>query len=117
MIGCHLMREMMTGTLPLQDTNKVMLWLAQRIRARYIHHVEVITDNIVGYCINVVAVMVIFNWLLGNNIPIGDNLMGGILFFMLAYARKYTIRRWFSNFIDRLYSIKAELNEVKAGKN
>lgn len=113
MCGTHPMRGMMTGT----SHNKLMIWLAKNVRARYIHHFEVLFDNVVGYAINFLGIMLIFNWWLGHNITLNDNLLGGIGFFIIAYARKYTIRRWFSNFINKLYDIKAELekNEKQAG--
>lgn len=115
MCGIHPMRGMMTGT----SHNKVMIWLARNVRARYIHHFEVLFDNIVGYGISVLGAVVIWNWWMGYNIEINDNMLGGLGFFILAYARKFTIRRASSNFIQKLYDIKAELekNEKQAGKN
>jgi len=74
-----------------------------RIRARYIHHLEVATDILVGFAINYGLIFVVYNWWLGHDISYGDNLLGGMVFMAVAYIRKYTIRRWFSNWIGKLY--------------
>jgi len=75
-----------------------------RIRARYIHHVEVATDILVGFAINYGLIFVVYNWMLGHDISYSDNFLGGLVFMAVAYARKYTIRRWFSNWIGRIYA-------------
>jgi hypothetical protein len=74
-----------------------------RIRARYIHHFEVATDILVGYAINVFLFQVVYNWILGNSISLIENASGGLIFMAVAYVRKYTIRRWFSNWIGKIY--------------
>ena len=73
------------------------------MRARNIHHLEVFTDNVVGYALNIVVAIVIFNGMLGYNITISDNMIAGLGFFIFAYIRKYTLRRVFSNWIGRVY--------------
>ena len=87
-----------------------------RIRARHIHAAETLFDNIVGLAINFVLVLVVYNWWLGNNISLSDNVVGSVVFFLVAWARKYTIRRWSNNIIQRVYDKRkaqedAELQE------
>jgi len=81
-----------------------------RLRARHIHHLETLTDNIVGYAINIAATALLFNAWLGHNIPLEDNLLAGVGFFIVAYVRKYTLRRWFSAWIQRIYDKRSNSN-------
>lgn len=74
-----------------------------RIRARHIHHLEVFTDNVTGYIINIGATALLFNAWLGYNVSLTDNMLAGVGFFIVAYVRKYTLRRWFSAWIQRIY--------------
>ena len=67
------------------------------------HHLEVTTDILVGYLINLVVFAIVYNWIMGNNIPLWQNASGGLAFMAVAYVRKYTIRRWFSNWIQKIY--------------
>lgn len=80
-----------------------------RIRARYLHHLEVQTDIVVGYLINVFLFVVVYNWMMGHDVKLWENATGGLIFMAVAYVRKYTIRRWFSNWIKRVYE-KQEIN-------
>ena len=75
-----------------------------RIRARHIHAAETLFDNIVGYLMNIFFVVVIYNWIFGYGITMTDNVLGGFLFFLIAWARKYTIRRWSNKIIKNLYA-------------
>jgi hypothetical protein len=74
-----------------------------RIRARYLHHLEVIADILIGYLINIGVFVVVYNWMLGEDVELWKNATGGLIFMAVAYIRKYTIRRWFSNWIGRIY--------------
>jgi hypothetical protein len=74
-----------------------------RLRARHVHAAETLFDNVVGYLMNVFLVVVVYNWIYGYGISLTDNVVGGIIFFIIAWARKYTIRRWANSFIKKLY--------------
>lgn len=74
------------------------------LRARHVHLIEALTDNTIGYLINIGTTVVVFNWLLGYGVSVGDNLLAGVIFFVVALIRKYTLRRVFSNWIGRLYA-------------
>ncbi len=86
-----------------------------RIRARYLHHLEVQADIVVGYLINLGVFVVVYNWWLGHDIDLWENATGGLAFMAVAYLRKYTIRRWFSNWIGRIYE-RQQVQE-QAGEN
>lgn len=75
-----------------------------RLRARHVHAIEALVDNIAGYLINIAMTALVFNWWLGYNVSLTDNLAAGVAFFVIAYIRKYTLRRWFSGVIQRLYA-------------
>ena len=74
-----------------------------KLRARYIHLIESVSDKVLGYFINVVATIVIYNWILGQNIALTTNLIAGVGFFFVAVARGYLVRRWFNGMIKKLY--------------
>lgn len=74
-----------------------------RLRARHVHAAETFFDNVVGYLMNVFLVVVVYNWIFGYGISLSDNVLGGVIFFIIAWARKYTIRRWSNGFIKKLY--------------
>lgn len=74
-----------------------------KLRARHMHLVEALTDNVIGYVINIAATALLFNLLLGHQIPLHDNLIAGVGFFCIALVRKYYIRRFFSNLIQRMF--------------
>lgn len=75
-----------------------------RIRARHVHAFEGFIDNVIGLAINFFAILFIYNGMFGHSIQISENIVGGFIMFWVAWARKYTIRRWANNFIDRLYT-------------
>jgi len=80
-----------------------------RIRARHVHAFETLFDNAVGYLMNVGLVWMFYVWLLGHEITMTENLSVGVAMFFIAWARKYTIRRWSNKFIGNLYEkYKAE---------
>jgi len=80
-----------------------------RIRARHVHAFETLFDNVVGYAMNVGLVWLFYVWLLGHEITMTENLGVGVAMFIIAWARKYSIRRWSNNFIGNLYErYKAE---------
>lgn len=90
-----------------------------RIRARHIHLIETLIDNILGYLINFLMVAVIWNGIFDYNITLFDNALGGLLFFVVGWVRKYYVRRTSSNFIKKLYEKyqdDAELQE-QTGKS
>ena len=73
------------------------------LRARYVHLLEVSVDTVVGYCFGIATTVVVWNWWMGYDIVVTDNLVAGLAFAAVAIVRKYTIRRWSSNYIKRLY--------------
>jgi len=75
-----------------------------RIRARHVHAAEGLLDNVIGFAINYCAVLFIYNGIYGHEIKLDENFIGGFIMFWIAWARKYTIRRWANGFIDRLYT-------------
>jgi hypothetical protein len=80
-----------------------------RIRARHVHAFEGFLDNVIGLAINFAAVLLIYNGIFDHKISVGENVVGGFIMFWVAWARKYTIRRWANQFIDKLYKrYKAE---------
>ena len=79
-----------------------------RLRARHVHAAETFFDNVVGLAINFGLVFVVYNWMLGQDISVGENLVGSTVFFFVAWARKYTIRRWSSNLIQRIFAEKVK---------
>ncbi len=73
-----------------------------KIRARYLHALESITNVVVGYAINLVLVYTILHFL-GYNIALKDNACMGIIIAMFAFLRGYTIRRVFNRIVNRVY--------------
>lgn len=74
-----------------------------RLRARYLHHLEVLTDNVVGLIINYWMTYWIMNWLLGEPYTHTVNLIFTAIMFGISYGRKYFFRRSFSNWIKKEY--------------
>lgn len=74
-----------------------------RIRARHVHAFEGFIDNVVGWFINFAAIIFIFNGMYGHDIQLNENIVAGTIMFFIAWARKYTIRRYFNSVIDKLY--------------
>ena len=95
-------------------------WIAKNVRARHMHHGEVFFDNVIGAVINFFLVFLIYNMWQGQDITWNQNTWGTLAFFVFAYIRKYTIRRWTSDGIGKLYDLKdridAEVQE-QAGKD
>lgn len=75
-----------------------------RIRARHVHAFEGFLDNVIGLLINYVAIILIYNAMFGHDIKLTENVIGGFIMFWIAWARKYTIRRWANSFIEKLYA-------------
>lgn len=75
------------------------------MRARRWHAIETLLDNILGYVINFFLIFVIYNWVFGHSIEVSQNLAGGVIFFFVAWARKYTLRRIFSSIIKKQYGL------------
>ncbi len=73
------------------------------MRARHIDKIEALADATLGLVINYWAVMYIMHNVLEIPITYGQNGVVSVILFCLAILRKYTIRRWFSNWIKRLY--------------
>ena len=73
-----------------------------RLRVPHIHAIEAISDNIIGWLINFGLVFLVYNMWLGQDISISENVLGSTVFFIVAFARKYTLRRWFNRFIANL---------------
>jgi len=55
---------------------------------------ESITNIFIGYTIAVISQMLIFP-LFGINVPIADNLLIGLYFTIISFARSYTLRRYY----------------------
>ena len=85
-----------------------------RMRARYIHHIEALVDNTLGLVINFTLTLLIFNVWMGHDISYSDNAWASVVFFIVAYVRKYTLRRWFSDWIGRVYMAQPMSAETKA---
>ena len=73
-----------------------------KIRARYLHAAESMTNVIVGYLINLGLVYSLLHWL-GFDITLGENAAMGIVIAMVAFLRGYVIRRMYNNIIEKVY--------------
>ena len=73
-----------------------------KIRARYLHAAESMTNVIVGYLINLGLVYVLLHWL-GFDITLGQNAAMGMVIAMVAFLRGYVIRRIYNNLITKVY--------------
>ena len=73
-----------------------------KIRARYLHALESMTNVVVGYTINLVLVYSILHFL-GFNIALKDNATMGVIIAVVAFVRGYTIRRMFNRIVNRVY--------------
>jgi hypothetical protein len=56
-----------------------------------------------GYVINLGLFVVVYNMIMGHDVQLWQNASGGLVFMAVAYLRKYTIRRWFSKLIQKVY--------------
>ncbi len=99
----------------MRETSIIGTSKHKRIRARHIHAAEGFFDNVVGFIQNWIAILLIYNGLFGHDISLLENTGGGIIIFLISWARKYYIRRKGNSFIKRLYA-KYELQE-QAGEN
>lgn len=82
-----------------------------RIRARYMHHLEVAADMLSGYLINILLFIVVYNWLLGHDVAVWENASGGLIFMFVGYWRKYFWRRYFSGLIGKIYDLQKQTRE------
>ena len=73
-----------------------------KIRARYLHAAESMTNVIVGYLINLGLVYVLLHWL-GFDISLSQNAAMGMVIAMVAFLRGYVIRRIYNNLITKVY--------------
>ena len=73
-----------------------------KIRARYLHALESMTNVVVGYAINLVLVHTILHFL-GFNITLKDNATMGVIIGVIAFVRGYTVRRIFNRIVNKAY--------------
>jgi hypothetical protein len=73
-----------------------------KIRARYLHALESMTNVVVGYAINLVLVYTILHFL-GYDIGLKDNASMGLIIAVVSFVRGYTIRRVFNRIVNRVY--------------
>lgn len=79
-----------------------------RIRARYLHHLEVAADMLSGYLLNLLLFVIVYNWMFGHDVHIAENASGGLIFMFFGYWRKYFWRRTFSNWIGKVYDTQIQ---------
>ena len=73
-----------------------------KIRARYFHAAESMTNVVVGYLINLVLVYSILHFL-GFNIALKDNATMGVIVALVSFMRGYIIRRIFNDVVRKAY--------------
>ena len=73
-----------------------------KMRARYFHAAESMTNVVVGYLINLVLVYSILHFL-GFNIALKDNATMGVIVALVSFMRGYIIRRIFNNVVRKAY--------------
>jgi hypothetical protein len=74
-----------------------------RIRARHIHAVEALADNIIGLAINFWVSQLFLVHVLGIPFTYSQNAALSAVMFVIAYIRKYTIRRYSNRVIQKIY--------------
>ena len=74
-----------------------------KIRARYLHAAESMTNVIVGYLINLGLVYGLLHWI-GFEITLGQNAAIGVIIAMVSFLRGYVVRRVYNNIINRVYN-------------
>ena len=74
-----------------------------KMRARYLHAAESMTNVVVGYFINLFLVYFLLHWL-GFNITLGENAAMGLMIAVVAFARGYVVRRFYNTIIERVYN-------------
>lgn len=83
-----------------------------RIRARYMHHLEVAADMLSGYILNLFLFIAVYNWMFGNDVHFAQNASGGLIFMFVGYWRKYFWRRYFSGLISKIYEKQEQATET-----
>ena len=73
-----------------------------KMRARYFHAAESMTNVVVGYLINLVLVYSILHFL-GFYIALKDNATMGVIVALVSFMRGYIIRRIFNNVVRKAY--------------
>ena len=73
-----------------------------KIRARYLHALESMTNVVVGYAINLVLGYSILHFL-GFNITLKDNATMGVIIALVSFLRGYMIRRIFNRIVNKVY--------------
>lgn len=73
-----------------------------KIRARYLHAAESMTNVVVGYLINLGLVYGLLHWL-GFNITLGQNATMGLFIAVVAFLRGYVVRRFYNKLIGKVY--------------
>jgi uncharacterized membrane protein len=73
-----------------------------KMRARYFHAAESMTNVVVGYLINLVLVYSILHFL-GFNIALKDNATMGVIVALVSFMRGYIIRRIFNDVVRKAY--------------
>ena len=73
-----------------------------KMRARYFHAAESMTNVVVGYLINLVLVYSILHFL-GFNIALKDNATMGVIVALVSFMRGYIIRRIFNDIVRKAY--------------
>jgi uncharacterized membrane protein len=76
-----------------------------KIRARYLHAAESMTNVIVGYLINLGLVYSLLHWI-GLQITLGQNAAMGVIIAVVSFLRGYVVRRFYNNLIERVYNDK-----------
>jgi len=93
------------------DSNSFHIWYGLyafyegdilKIRARYLHAAESMTNVVVGYLINLGLVYGLLHWL-GFDITLSQNAAMGIVIAMVAFLRGYVIRRMYNNIVKKVY--------------
>jgi len=73
-----------------------------KLRARHIDKIEVLSDILIGLIINYTVAQIVLHSM-GYAVSYGEQgVLTGILT-VIAFARKYTLRRVFSNIIKKIY--------------
>ena len=73
-----------------------------KIKSKYLHASESLTNVVLGYFINLALVHYVLH-ALGYEITLGQNAGLGILAAVVSFIRGYAIRRAFNSLIKRMY--------------
>jgi uncharacterized protein YacL len=74
-----------------------------RIRARHIHAIETLVDNVLGLVINFWVSQLFLVHVLNIPFTYTQNAALSAVMFVIAYIRKYTLRRYSSGLIQKIY--------------